>query len=90
LKRVESGKNIGDLKLDLFWFQENENRRLTQLCTVDKRAQMKLHEELVGEKLKCDKLTQQLSKLDKKLKVIGIDVTSLEQDQDFEDVLSNE
>lgn len=49
---------------------------------------MKLHEELVGEKLKCDNLTQQLSKVDKKLKSIGIDVTSLEQD--FDDVISNE
>ena len=39
---------------------ENDNRRLNQLCSVDKRALVKLREELVEEKLKCDNLSQQI------------------------------
>ena len=67
---------------------ENENRRLNQQCSVDKRALVKLREELVEEKLKCDSLSQQLEKIGKKMKLIGIDIATL--DSDANELISNE
>ena len=69
---------------------ENDNRRLNQLCSVDKRALVKLREELVEEKLKCDNLSQQIEKVGKKISVLGIDIATLDSDDDSEIIISNE
>ena len=68
---------------------ENENRRLNQQCSVDKRALVKLREELVEEKLKCDSLSQQIEKVGKKMALLGINVANLDSDDDTE-IISNE
>jgi chromosome segregation ATPase len=67
---------------------ENENRRLNQQRSVDKRALVRLREELVEEKLKCDGLSQQLEKIGKKMTLLGIDVATL--DSDDGEIISNE
>lgn len=70
---------------------ENENRRLNQQCSVDKRALVKLREELVEEKLKCDNLSQQIEKVGKKISVLGLDIATLDSDtDDSEIIISNE
>lgn len=45
---------------------------------MDKRALVQLREELVEEKLKCDKVTNELEKLNQQLKKIGIDQNVLD------------
>jgi hypothetical protein len=67
---------------------ENENRRLNQQCSVDKRALVKLREELVEEKLKCDNLLQQLDTVGKKMSALGIDMAAI--DSDDNDLISHE
>lgn len=58
---------------------EQANRKLSQQCSLDKRAIVKLREELVDEKLKCDNLTNKLDTLHKQLlQKLGIDHHALD------------
>jgi len=60
---------------------EQENRKLSQSCSMDKKTLIQLRHELVEEKIKFDNLSSDMEILQKKLQKIGIDVNSLEDDQ---------
>ena len=60
---------------------EQENRKLSQSSSIDKKTLIQLRHELVEEKIKCDNLSSEMETLQKRLQRIGIDVNSLEDDQ---------
>ena len=64
-----------------------ENRKLAQDNSMDKRSLLKLREELVEEKMRCDQLSNELDELNSKLKNLGIDQTVLNGEEEF---ISNE
>ncbi len=51
---------------------EQENRKLNQTCSVDKRSLVKLREELVSEKLGRDTLATELEGLKRQLGKLGV------------------
>lgn len=61
---------------------EQENRKLSQSCSMDKKTLIQLRHELVEEKIKFDNISSDMETLQKRLKKFGIDVNSLEENQD--------
>jgi chromosome segregation ATPase len=61
---------------------EQENRKLTQSCSVDKKTLIQLRHELVDEKIKCDNLTNNMDTLHRRLQKIGIDANTLDDEAD--------
>ena len=57
---------------------EQDNRKLVQECTVDKRNIIQLRESLVEEKLKSENHSSELEAIYDKLKKLGIDQNSLD------------
>ena len=57
---------------------EQDNRKLVQECTVDKRNIIQLRESLVEEKLKSESHSSELEAIYDKLKKLGIDQSSLD------------
>ena len=77
------------LTRDLETWTSEQSKNL-ELENDNKRALVKLREELVEEKLKCDNLSQQIEKVGKKISVLGIDIATLDSDDDSEIIISNE
>ena len=60
---------------------EQENRKLSQSCSVDKKTIIQLRQELVDEKIKCDNLSNNMDTLQRRLQKIGIDADTLDDDE---------
>ena len=60
---------------------EQENRKLSQSSSIDKKTLIQLRHELVEEKIKFDNMSSEMETLQKRLQKIGIDVNSLDDDQ---------
>jgi hypothetical protein len=71
------------------FFHSQENRKLVQQCSLDKRALVRLREDTVEEKIKCDNLSGQLENIQRQLKKIGIDQNALDGEGELE-IISNE
>lgn len=59
---------------------ERENRDLSQQRNDDKKASMKMKEDLVKERIKCDEINEALEALHKQLRQLGIDANTLDAD----------
>ena len=59
---------------------EQENKKLSQSCSIDKKTLIQLRHELVEEKIKYDNLSSSMDTLQRRLQKIGIDANSLDDD----------
>ena len=59
---------------------EQENKKLSQSCSIDKKTLIQLRHELVEEKIKYDNLSSSMDTLQRRLLKIGIDANSLDDD----------
>ena len=69
----------------MIWFLkvfelEQENKKLSQSCSIDKKTLIQLRHELVEEKIKYDNLSSNMDTLQRRLQKIGIDPNALDED----------